>query len=197
MVGGGLVALRKVKALLEHGAKVEVISPDLCPEMIQLAESGAVHVLHRNYVKGDLEGALISVAATDDSKKNEEISEESRRSGVLVNVVDDRQYSDFITPSYLRRGDITIAVSTGGKSPALARRIRARLEEDFGAEYAALALLANKVRSELKQEGISVDSDAWQEALDLDLLVDMIRDGRNEEAEATLINSLKKLGKKK
>lgn len=197
VVGGGLVALRKVKVLLEHGAKVYVISPDLCPEIIQLSDSGAVDVIHRDYIRGDLEGAVIAIAATDDSKTNEEVSEEARVNGVLVNVVDDQQHSDFIIPSYLRRGDITIAVSTGGKSPALARKIRAMLEKDFGAEYASLAPLVNKVRTELKQRGISVGSDAWQEALALDSLVDMLRDGRNAEAEATLINSLKKLGRKK
>lgn len=193
VVGGGLVALRKVRALLEHGASVKVISPELCPELSQLGQDGTVGILCRDYVQGDLEDALIAVAATDDSKMNGRVAAEARRRGVLVNVVDDPQRSDFIVPSYLRRGDITIAVSTGGRSPALARRIRAKLEESLEAEYASLALLVGEVRSELKQRGITVDSHDWQEALDLDSLIHMVQAGRNEEVRAVLFSSLEKL----
>jgi len=87
-----------------------------------------------------------------------------------VNVVDDAEISDFIVPSSLRRGDIAVAVSTAGKSPALARKIRTRLEENFGEEYASLATLIEEVRSEVKGRGLQVDAEDWQKALDLDLL---------------------------
>lgn len=188
--------MRKVKVLLEHGAKVDVISPDICPEMKQLVENGSVNLKQRNYIRGDLEGALICVAATDDNKTNMEVSEESRKKGILINVVDDLQLSDFIIPSYLRRGDLTIAVSTGGKSPALARKIRTALEDKFGTEYASLAILVNNVRSKLKQKGITVDSDSWQEVLVLESLIDILRDGRNQEAEEMLFGNLEKVSRK-
>lgn len=193
VVGGGAVALRKVKALLEHEASVKVISPELCPELSQLAKSRAIQVLQRNYNGRDLQGVFIAIAATDDGEINNKVAEEARAKGVLVNVVDDSEHSDFIVPSQLRRGDITIAVSTAGKSPALARKIRTRLEKDFGAEYASLALLVDEVRSELKRQGIKINGYGWQEAIDLDVLIELLRAGQNEKAKATLLANLKRL----
>ena len=193
VVGGGLVALRKVKALLEHEANVEVISPELCPELSQLAKSRAIQVLQKNYNGGDLQGAFIAIAATDDGEINNKVAEEARAKGVLVNVVDDSEHSDFIVPSQLRRGDITIAVSTAGKSPALARKIRTRLEKDFGTEYASLALLVDEVRSELKRQGIKINGYSWQEAIDLDVLIELLRTGQDEKAKATLLANLERL----
>jgi siroheme synthase-like protein len=107
-------------------------------------------------------------------------------------VADDAGNSNFILPSYLRQGYITIAISTGGRSPALARKIRTKLEKDFGDEYASLALLIDEVRAELKRQEIKVNGDAWQEALDLDLLTDLVRRGDNEKAKAILLSNLKR-----
>jgi precorrin-2 dehydrogenase/sirohydrochlorin ferrochelatase len=194
VIGGGMVALRKVRALLECGAYVEVISHEICPELIQLKEKGMVHLICREYMQGDLKDALLAVAATDDSVINKKITKEARRRGLLVNVVDDPLNSDFIVPSYLRRGTVTIAVSTGGNSPALARNIREKLERNFGPEYVSLAVLIGEVRSELKQKGVKVDSDEWQKALDLDLLISMVQDGRSEEVKTILLNKLDKVG---
>jgi len=192
VVGGGQVALRKVRTLLKHGASVEVISPDPCSELSQLAESGEIRVLQRSYRAGDLQDAVIAIAATNDSNTNLEVVKEARRKGVLVNVVDDAECSNFIVPSYVRRGDVTIAISTGGRSPALGRKIRTRLEKDFGDEYASLALLIDEVRAELKRQEIKVNGDAWQEALDLDLLIDLVRRGNNEKARGILLGNLKR-----
>jgi len=192
VAGGGQVALRKVRMLLEHGASVEVISPELCSELNRLAESGEIRVLLRNFSAGDLQNAFMAIAATSDDNTNREVVRESREKAVLVNVVDEPEGCDFIVPSYLRRGDITIAISTGGRSPALARKIRTSLERYFGNEYAALALLVDEVRSEVKRQGIEVNGDAWQEALDLDLLVEMLRKGNHEQAKAILLNNLKR-----
>ncbi len=191
VVGGGQVALRKVRTLLEHEANVELISPHLCSELNQLAGVGEISVLRRGYRAGDLQEAFIVIAATNDNDINLEIVEEARRTGVLVNVVDDAESSNFILPSYIRRGDVTIAISTAGRSPALARKIRTRLEKEFGEEYASLALLIDEVRTELKEQGIKVDGDAWQKVLDLDLLCDMLRKGDNEKARAILLDNLK------
>lgn len=195
VVGGGQVALRKVKALLERGAHVGVISPDFCPELNKLAESGEINALRRRYQVGDLQGALIAIAATNDSDINQEVVKEARRGGVLANVVDDAEDSDFIAPSHLQRGNITIAISTAGFSPALARKIRTKLEKDFGDEYASLALLIEEVRSELKRQGIKVDSDDWQKALDLDLMIDLLKKGEREKVKSVLLSNLKAIPK--
>ncbi len=191
VVGGGQVALRKVRALLEHGANVEVISPDLYSELGRLVASGEIRVLNREYQTGDLKGAFIGIAATNNNELNRQVVEEAHRNAVLVNVVDDAEKSDFIVPSYLRRGDVAIAVSTNGRSPALARKIRTRLEKDFGDEYAALALLVDEVRAEVTRLGIKVEGDGWQEALDLDLLIGLLRKGERERARAVLLTNLK------
>lgn len=197
VVGGGEVALRKVRALLEHEAEVEVISPDLCLELAQMVEKKIIQVLPRSYNDGDLEGIFIAIAATDDGKINRKVAEEAKKRGVLVNVVDDPEQSAFIAPSYLRRGALTIAVSTAGKSPALARKIRTRLEKVFGAEYASLALVICEIRSELKEQGIKVNGDTWQEAIDLDALARMLRAGQSEKAKATLLTNLERLRRTK
>ncbi len=191
VVGGGQVALRKVRVMLEHGADVEVISPDLCPELAKLSASGAIHALGRDYQAGDLKNAFVAIAATDNSEINRRVVAEARRKSMLVNVVDDAKNSDFIVPSYLRRGEITIAVSTGGTSPALARKIRSKLEKELGDEYALLVGLIGEVRAEVRQQKIEIDSDGWQEALDLDQLLDLLRKGETERAKAALLRNLK------
>jgi len=192
VVGGGQVALRKVKALIECGADIEVISPDLCLELRRLAESREVRALNREYQSGDLRGAFVVIAATDNSDVNRKVAEEAKRNAALVNVVDDAENSDFIIPSYLRRGDVTVAISTAGKSPALARKIRTRLEKDLGNEYASLTNLIGEVRAEAKRQRIQVDGDDWQEALDLDLLLELLHSGESERARALLLTNLKK-----
>lgn len=197
VVGGGPVALRKVKALLEHGANAEVVSPTFCPELNQLATDGAIRAIQRDYKSEDLQHTFIAIAATDDAKTNERVAAEARRRGVLVNVVDDPKNSDFIVPSYLKRGDVIIAVSTSGRSPALARKIRSELENDFKAEYEQLAVVADEVRSELKQQGITVSNDAWQEVLSLNSLMELLRQGKNQEAKEIMLTRLKTLEQNK
>ena len=190
VVGGGEVARRKVKALLECGAGVEVISPDPCREINQLVEAGEVKLLRRGYQPGDLQGALIAIAATDDSRINRQVVKEAQEKAVLVNVADDAEDSDFILPSYLRRGALSIAVSTGGVSPALARKIRTRLEKDFGDEYASLVRLVGEVRAELKRQKVKFSGDDWQVALDLDFMLDLLKKGEEKKARAFLLERL-------
>ena len=191
VVGGGQVAWPKVKGLLEFGANVEVISPDICSELSELAEAGEINVLPRKYHASDLQGAFAAIVATSNGDINQEVVKEARRVGVLINVVDDAGHSDFIVPSHLQRGNITIAISTAGSSPALARKIRTRLEQDLDEEYASLSLLVEEVRGELKQQGVKVNSDVWQKALDLELLIDLIKKGNKEQAKAALFDNLK------
>ena len=191
VVGGGRVALRKVRALLEHGASIEVISPDLCPELIELAERGRIRTSRRHYQPGDLQKALIAIAATNNSDINQQVAKEAQSEAVLVNVADDLENSDFIVPSYAHRGGVTIAVSTAGRSPALARKIRTRLEKELGDEYASLARLIGEVRAEVRRQGIKVTGDDWQEALDLDLMIELLKRGDDEKAKAILLGNLK------
>jgi len=191
VVGGGRVARRKVRALLEYGANVEVISPDPCPELNKLAETGEIKVLRRHYQAGDLQGAFLAIAATDNSTLNQQVIKEAKGKAVLVNVVDDLENSDFIVPSYVRRGALTIAVSTAGRSPALARKIRTKLEKELGDEYASLVRLVGEVRAEVRQQGIKVTGDDWQEALDLDLMIDLLKRGDDQKAKAVLLDNLK------
>lgn len=195
VVGGGEVALRKVEALLGHGAEVTVISPELCSGLSALARQVKIQVIERRYATGSLDGALMVIAATDDRQTNLAVAEEAKKAAVPVNVVDDPASSDFIVPSCLSRGDITIAVSTAGKSPALARKIRCILENNFGDEYALLASLVEEVRAELKRQGIQVDGDGWQEALNLDLLLELLKKGEAGKARAVLLDNLKSLGR--
>ncbi len=188
--GGGRVALRKVQSLLEHGARVEMVSPSSCTELLALAERGEILLHSREYREDLLKGAHVVIAATDDRDTNLSIVDGARRSGCLVNAVDDAENSDFIVPSCLRRGDITVAVSTSGKSPALARKLRARLEAELGSEYAELVRLVGEVREEMRTRGLKVSEDTWQEALDLELLPALIKEGKIKEARAAIARNL-------
>ena len=191
VVGGGKVALRKVKMLLYCKADVKVISPALHPDLARLVKKKALCRISREYQPGDLEGAVIVIAATNVKKVNDRVTQEAKRSGALVNVVDDPGPSDFIIPSFFRRKDLTIAVSTAGKSPALARKIRTILEEKYGEEYASLLSLIGEVRSELKRKRIVVSPEIWQKAIDLDLLFGFLRSGQREKAKVFLWRKLK------
>lgn len=190
VIGGGEVAFRKVRMLLDFGGEVEVVSPALCPALAALEHEGKVKVTHREYRRGDLEGAFVAIAATDDPAVNERVAHEARGCRALLNVVDVPELSDFIVPSYLRRGDITVAVSTAGRSPALARRIRGELERQFGPEYALLLGIVEEVRSELRARGIAVSPERWQEALDLNRLLELLRGGNRPGAKDRLMKAL-------
>ena len=196
VIGGGEIALRKIKTLIEHNAIVEIVSPTFCPELTNMSMKGKIKSQTRNYCSKDLKGALLVIAATDDTKINKKISADAKKAGVLVNVVDMPQYSDFIVPSSLTRGDIAIAISTSGQSPALARKIRTNLENQFGEEYSKLATIISEARNQLKLEGIKVTNQAWQEALSLDSLTKLLRQHKDQEAKAILLRKLRKIEQK-
>ena len=134
VVGGGEVANRKARKLLQARAEVVVISPEVKPEL----ESVATEVLRRSYEIGDLEGAYLVFAATDAREVNAAVAEEARERGIPVNVADRPSEGDFALPSTLRRGRLQVAVSTGGASPMLARRIKGELEDVFRPEWAGI-----------------------------------------------------------
>jgi siroheme synthase-like protein len=133
---------------------------------------------------------VVVIAATDDSVANEQVADEAHERGILVNVVDVPRLSSFVVPSYVRRGALTLAVSTSGKSPALARKIKTGLQDVFGPEYGELVDMVAEVRLELKASGTEVPHDDWQEALDLDTLLGLLRAGRHEQARQELLDRL-------
>ncbi len=191
VVGGGRVAVRKVKALLDCGADITVISPKPLAEISKLFKTKAIRLLLRNYETGDLKGASLCIAATDVKEINRKVAEASKKKGVLVNIADDLEPSDFIIPSSFRRGHLSVAVSTSGMSPALAKKIRAKLEKNIGMEYAYLLSLIAEMRSEIKKKGLQLSAKTWQEALDLDSLILFMKAGQHEEAKAALRGKLK------
>ncbi len=190
VVGGGTVALRKVKMLLECGAKVTVISPKPHPDIARLSKERTIRLIRRKYETGDLKGALIAFACTDLKEVNRKVAVEAKQAGVLVNIADDPKPSDFIIPSFFRQGGLTVAVSTSGISPALARKIRTTLQKSFGEEYAFLLSLIGELRSALKNKDQRVDPETWQEALDLDSLIQLVRSGQKKKAQTILLSKL-------
>jgi precorrin-2 dehydrogenase/sirohydrochlorin ferrochelatase len=153
VVGGGPVAERKIGALLESEARVTVVSPEVTGAIADLAAGGAIALERRPYREGDLESAMLAYAATDDPAVNRAVWEEAERRRVWLNVADRPELCHFFAPAVVRRGDLTIAVSTDGASPALARRIREDLERRLGDEPArALAALRAERERLLREE---------------------------------------------
>jgi siroheme synthase-like protein len=159
------VAERKIAALLETGAEVTVLAPDVTDVVAGLSKQNAIRFTARCYEDGDLDGFELAFVATDDPQVNAAVYREGRSRGVWVNSADDPARCDFILPSVLRRGDLTVAVSTGGTSPALARTVREELELYFTQEYESLAKLAAEVREELSNRSITVPFETWRRAL--------------------------------
>ena len=189
VVGGGEVAERKTAALLTAEALVTVLSPDVTETIADWLKQKAISVMPRYYQPGDLAQFELVFIATDDPQVNAAIYREGKSYGIWVNSADDPARCDFILPSVLRRGELTVAVSTGGHSPALARTIREELELYFTQEYESLAALAAEVRKELLQRSITVPFDAWRRALSGDVRQFLMR-GDHARAKSQLLYEL-------
>ena len=146
VIGGGVVALRKVETLLECGAVVSIISRELNEELNRLVKERRVRHKGKRFRDEELEGMFIVIAATDEGELNHRISQTAQKKGLLVNVVDQPADCNFIVPSIVKRGDLLIAISTSGKSPALARRLRKELETQFTDEYGLYLELMGRLR---------------------------------------------------
>jgi len=149
VVGGGSVAARKVQDLLAAGARVTVVSPALTPGLAALAAKGEIRHLQADFQKEQVEGMALVIGATDDQEVNAQVSAAAQARGIWVNIVDQPDLCTFIVPAQVRRGELTLAISTGGASPALARKIREELELHFGPEYGHYLVLLQAVRSQL------------------------------------------------
>ncbi|MBI2083717.1 MAG: bifunctional precorrin-2 dehydrogenase/sirohydrochlorin ferrochelatase [Deltaproteobacteria bacterium] len=152
VIGAGSVAYRKVLGLIEAGAVVEVVAPESHPELKQLAQKGAIRLKERGYVTGDLRGAFAAIAATDDRALNLELRDEATSENVLLNIVDKPEFCDFVFPAKVARGEFLLTISTGGGSPALAKKIREELEAQFGEEYGDLTALLAGIRAKIPPE---------------------------------------------
>jgi siroheme synthase-like protein len=189
ILGGGYVAEGKVAALLEAGVKLTIISPQATPGIQEAARRGDLEWQQRVYQPGDLQGAALVIAATNVWSVNQEICQEAEGLGILLNVCDDPDLCNFIAPALVKRGPVTLAISTGGASPALARKLRETLTSASVLEWADLAGTLARVRQELKQRRVAVDPERWQCCLTPDLL-DLARQGREEEVFSLLMSRL-------
>ncbi len=178
VAGGGPVAERKVGGLLRCGARVRVVAADLTPELARQAESGEIEHIARPYRTGDLEGAVLALAEPGDPAADASFFAEAERRGIFANVEDDLDHCSFIAPSIVRRGDLVVAISTSGRAPALAVRLRERLERELGPEYAALLELAGRLRSPLARAVPEFEERRrrWYELVDSSVL-ELFREG--------------------
>nr|WP_303649969.1 bifunctional precorrin-2 dehydrogenase/sirohydrochlorin ferrochelatase [Desulfobotulus pelophilus] len=149
VVGGGRVGLRKARGLLSAGARVVVVEPAPCSELIRMARDGLLELRSRFFEAGDLEGMRLVFAATHNAAANAMVARESRSHGIFCNIADDPSGSDFFLPALVQRGDLTLAISTGGRSPALARKLRMDLEACFDEGYQPFLEIMGRVRQYL------------------------------------------------
>jgi precorrin-2 dehydrogenase/sirohydrochlorin ferrochelatase len=154
VVGGGRVAERKVLGLLSCSAQVSVISPELTDELLRRHDDSSIRWINREYRTGDLQQAFLVIAATDNEETQKQVYEEAATHNLLVNVADVPQRCNFILPATVRQGDLIVAISTAGKSPALARKLRIELEKRFGAEYRVLVDILGAVRPVILASGL-------------------------------------------
>jgi precorrin-2 dehydrogenase len=192
VIGRTAVAQGKADALLQAGAQVTVISPGPRQALARLERHERATVLRRDYQPGDLEGAFLCVASSEDAGVRAAIHAEGQWRKVLVNVMDDVPHCHFAAPAVVRRGDLAIAISTGGKSPALARRLREDLSRQFDPRWEQLLDLLGEVRTETLPDLPNYGERArrWREALDVDVLLDLLGQGRRTEARTFLLRRL-------
>jgi precorrin-2 dehydrogenase/sirohydrochlorin ferrochelatase len=185
VVGGGTEAERKARALLEADASVTVVAPEVTPGLSDLARRGDLTLVRRPYAAGDLDGAFLVIVAADDRAVVSAVFAEAEERRVLCNAVDDIAYCHFAVPSVVRRGELLVAISTGARAPALAKRLRKRLTAEFGWEYAALVDVLGEVRAETlphRPADFAVWARRWAKALEEeDDMIALVAAGRVEE----------------
>jgi precorrin-2 dehydrogenase/sirohydrochlorin ferrochelatase len=181
VVGGGEVAARKVEGLVAAGADVVVIAPRIDE---RIRQTGA-QLKERVYRPGDLDGAWLAIAATDDPSVNREVHADGEAGRVWINAADDPPACSFTLPAVVRRGPVMVTVSTAGHSPALASWLRGQVAGQLGPEVGVLAEWLSEARDELKAAGRSTEDVDWRPALDWDML-ELIRSGRTDQAKERL-----------
>ena len=178
VVGGGAVAQRKIESLLNYGASIYIISRELTYRLKELVDTGKVRHIGQEFKESHLEEAFLIIAATDDKGLNRRISHSAGKKGRLINAVDQPSDCSFIVPSVVKRGDLVISISTSGKSPALAKKIRLELDAQFGGEYETFLILMGRVRKEILSLGLpqSENSRIFKQIVDSDMIKALARD---------------------
>jgi precorrin-2 dehydrogenase / sirohydrochlorin ferrochelatase len=190
VVGGGALAAEKVVGLLRSGAEVSVISPTIGPELRQLAETRRIRsVSWRSYHADDLDGAYLAYGASENRELNSRVAADARERGVLVNAVDDIPNCDFFAVSIVRRGDLQIAISTNGLSPAFARWMREYLDEQLPAEFGDLLAVLADVRRAVRSSGKTPPYERWRAAITDDVL-ELLRVGDGQAARTRILETL-------
>lgn len=182
VVGGGRVAVGKVRGLVEAGAHVTVVAPEVDDRILAMA---AVVVERRAYRPGEVARHRLVIAATGDPAVNQRVYDDGEAAGVWVNSADDPERCSVILPARVRQGRLTVTVSTAGHSPAVASWLRARLADELGPEYDELIGLLSEAREEVRAQGHSTEQLDWRAALDSGIL-DLVRAGRLEDAKERL-----------
>lgn len=191
VVGGGGVGTRKAQSLLACGGAVTVVSPAVTEELQRLAARGDLALRMREYDGADLEGAFLVIGATDDETLNRRVSADAERRGILCNIADRPEKCNFILPAVVRRGDLVLTVSTSGRSPALAKKLRRSLQAQFGEEYAVLLDLMGAIRRRLLAEAHAPEEHkpVFERLVHSDILT-WIREGRRHEIDRLLAEVL-------
>lgn len=193
MVGGGSVALRKIRPLMEVGAKVEIIAPEINTAITDLAEKHSLCLYQRKFNNADLEGAALVIAATDDKQLNKQVSEQAQKLNIPVNVVDQPELCSVVFPSIVDRSPVQIAISSGGTAPVLARMLRTRLESLIPSGYGFLAQLAGKFRQQVKEKITEPNSRKafWEDVFSGDIS-ELVFSNKHDIAESKLQEKLDK-----
>jgi precorrin-2 dehydrogenase/sirohydrochlorin ferrochelatase len=191
VVGGGGVGTRKVVTLVACGATVTVVSPAVTSKLLDLAAQGQIRIKQREYDHTDLDGMFLVIGATSNEAVNQRISRDAEQRNLLCNIADVPKACNFILPAIIKRGDLIIAISTSGNSPAFAKKLRKQLETQFGEEYARLLRLMGAIRKKLLAEEHEPEAHKhlFEQLLDAGLL-DMIRAEKTEEINALLLKTL-------
>jgi precorrin-2 dehydrogenase / sirohydrochlorin ferrochelatase len=189
VIGGGAVAERKVAGLLAAGAEITVVSPEISEGLRLLFTQRSIKYLARGYENGDLAGYALAFVATDDGTITSAVFSEALKRGVWINCADVPSYCDFILPAVIRRGELAVAISSGGASPAATRAIREELESYLTEELAQLVQTASEVRSNLRQRSIEARAESWNEALKGEFRL-LLREGKVAEAKELLLTQL-------
>lgn len=190
VVGGGKVAERKLEYLSRIGANIVLISPIISERVQSMVDSGALTWINRNYHEGDIKGASLVFVTTDDSKTNRLISNEASNSGILVNVADKPDECDFIYPSIVKRGDLTIAISTGGKSPAMSKKVREQIEACVGPEYEEYLELAGDLRKKIQTKYGSTEGTKAFEKFFSSGILELLSENKRDEAKGRMENCI-------
>ena len=195
IVGGGAVCARKAETMMKYGAEVTIVAPEVTEEIADWAKAKKLTVRPKEYEEDDLDGATIVIASTDDVHVNARVARDCRKRRIPVNVVDVTHLCEFIVPAIVELGSVTVAISTGGKSPALARTLKEDLQKFVGPEYSEVNDLLGSLRESAKQVlPTDLDRKRFFDAILARGVLQMLRDGKRREAYETIAGACREAG---